>query len=186
MFYKVVLYVSRNKDNREVENFKERKRAFLVKEDYDSNKLKERFNEFVNEGLPGEMSRLYVSVNKRSGDKVYTSLMHWLLDHPDTDLGKLEAKVAGLAAEVPCAAEHKWLLDVDTNDSDILNRVLDGVDLRDIDHSIDKSVYRTAHGYAVVVSHGFDTRNFSCEETFAGLVEVKKDDMLLLEWAVKE
>lgn len=185
MFYKVVFYVSRNKDNKEVENFKERKRAFLVTEENATlDKLRPRFMEFVNEGLPGEMSRLYVSVNKRSGDKVYTSLMHWLLDHPDTDLGKLEAKVAGLAAEVPCAAEHKWLLDVDTNDSDVLNRVLNEVDLRDTDHSIDKSVYRTAHGYAVVVSHGFDTRNF--KETFAGLVEVKKDDMLLLEWAVKE
>lgn len=184
MNYYVVFYVSRNKDNREVENFKERKRAFLVKEDYDPDKLKERFNEFVNEGLPGEMSRLYVSVNKRDANKVHTSLMHWLFDHADADLSKLESKLAGLAAEPHCSAEKQWLLDVDTDDSDVLYRVLNEVDLRDKDHSMDKSVYKTVHGFAVVVSHGFDTRGF--EEMFAGFVSVKKDDMLLKSWAVKE
>lgn len=184
MFYKVVFFVSRNKDNKEVENFKERKQAFLVPEDYDKEKLMNKFQEFTKKGQPGEISRFYISVNKRDSAKVHQALMHWLFDHADADLSKLEAKLAGLAAEAPCAAEKKWLLDVDTTDSDVLTRVLNEIDLRDIDHSIDKSVYKTVHGFAVVVSHGFDTRNF--KETFAGLVEVKRDDMLLLEWLVKE
>ena len=192
MNYYVVFYVSRNKDNREVENFKERKRAFLVKEDYDTNKLKERFNEFVNEGLPGEMSRLYVSVNKRDSVKVHQALMHWLFDHPEYDLSKLEPKLAGLAAEPHCAAEKKWLFDFDNPSQEAVNEFQ--YDIKQIDPTVNVEVYRTVHGFAVIVDHGFDARTLiekwapedKEDKSQKKSDMLKRDDMLLKSWAVKE
>ena len=53
----VVLFVSRNKDNNresKIENFKERRRAFITDEPFDSPRLKKKFDDFVEEGVTGE------------------------------------------------------------------------------------------------------------------------------------
>ena len=45
----IVLFTSRNKDNKDVEGFKERRKAFLTHEPIYSEKLKAEFKGFVDE-----------------------------------------------------------------------------------------------------------------------------------------
>ena len=60
----VVLFVSRNKDNKHLETFKERKVSFVTTEGFEE--IKSQFQVFVNDGQVGEFSRMYVSINPRS------------------------------------------------------------------------------------------------------------------------
>ena len=68
----VVLFVSRNKDNRHLETFKERKVSFVTIKDFED--IKSQFQDFVNKGQVGEFSRMYVSVNPRSNSKTFKAL----------------------------------------------------------------------------------------------------------------
>ena len=54
--------VSRNKDNKGVLGFKQRTKSYLCYESEES-KMIEKFNRFVSDGVHGEKSRLYRSVN---------------------------------------------------------------------------------------------------------------------------
>jgi hypothetical protein len=63
----VVLFVSRNKDNKHLETFKERKVSFVTTKDFEE--IKSQFQVFINEGQVGEFSRMYISVNPRSNSK---------------------------------------------------------------------------------------------------------------------
>jgi len=51
-----VMFVSRNKDNREVKGFKERRMAFLS--DRDPETLIPRFKRFTSDGVDGESCRV--------------------------------------------------------------------------------------------------------------------------------
>ena len=53
----VVLFVSRNKDNKHLENFSERRNAFTTTRDFED--VKHQFQAFVNAGQIGEFSRMY-------------------------------------------------------------------------------------------------------------------------------
>lgn len=64
----VVLFVSRNKDNKHLENFKERRMSFVT-HDKNSPELTARFEHFVRNGQYNEFSRAYISVNPRSSKK---------------------------------------------------------------------------------------------------------------------
>ena len=75
----VVLFVSRNKDNKHLENFSERRNAFTTTRDFE--KVKHQFQAFVNAGQVGEFSRMYVSVNPRSNSKTFKALQHKMLDN---------------------------------------------------------------------------------------------------------
>ena len=63
----VVLFVSRNKDNKHITDFVERRKAFVTSRT--ANELWSSFNAFVKEGKPGEFSRMYYSVNARCNNK---------------------------------------------------------------------------------------------------------------------
>lgn len=108
----VVLFVSRNKDNKHLETFKERKMSFVTTKDFEE--IKFQFQVFVNEGQVGELSRMYVSVNPRSNSKTFKALQHMMLDQ-EFDLSTLPQKVASLAAKVENAYGDKqyWLFDFD-------------------------------------------------------------------------
>lgn len=75
----VVLFVSRNKDNKTVPNFTERRNAFTTTKELEQ--LRHQFQAFVAQGELGEMCRMYVSVNPRSNAKTFKALQHKLLDH---------------------------------------------------------------------------------------------------------
>lgn len=174
---KVVLFVSRNKDNKDLPNYTQRKKSFVTKDSLE--KLGEDFNNFVNKGLPWELSRMYVSVNARDEEKVKRELMHELFDN-NVELTKLQSKLASLAAKSKCAAEKKWMFDFDSEDKDLLNNFVSELEYLT---ELEPEVHKTPNGYAVVVSRGFDTRDLLSRYEF---VELKRDDMLCLKWLRKE
>lgn len=70
----VYLMRSRNKENKDIPNFKERAKTILeYKENED--KVIEVFKDFAIKGLPGEQTRLYKSVNSRNEEKLEKSLL---------------------------------------------------------------------------------------------------------------
>lgn len=186
----VVLFVSRNKDNiREsgfVKDFKERRKAFITDEPINSERLKKKFNDFVEEGVDGETSRFYYSVNARYVPFIRKKLLHFLIDNPNFNLSCLSGKVAGLAAESDCAAEKRWLFDFDIKDKDVLKEFLKELSkYAGTDVNVDV-VKPTPHGYAVVTSRGFDSRKLCSDKRWEGEVSCKKDDMLYVESKTKE
>jgi len=108
----VVLFVSRNKDNKHFDNFTERRNAFTTTREF--NKIKPLFRAFVEAGQSGEFSRMYVSVNPRSNTKTFKALQHKMLDN-EFNLASLPQKVAALAAKKENAYDDKpsWLFDFD-------------------------------------------------------------------------
>lgn len=107
------MFVSRNKDNRDIRNYKERREAFLTTHDENDDRLISKFETFMNNGVHGEFSRFYLSVNKRDNEKTHRALQHYLLDHPDFNLAALPAKLASEAAKTENSLEKKWFFDVD-------------------------------------------------------------------------
>lgn len=179
----IVLFVSRNKDNKEVADFKERRVTFITYEDMNSEKLMAKFNDFVNAGKVGELSRCYYSVNTRDPQKIHKQLLHFLIDNPDFNLCDMDAKIASIAAHVECAATKKWMFDFDIDDNFKVNEFM--LDIHNIDPNLDITHYKTPHGYGVVVSHGFDTRTLY-EKWDRSLTECKKDDLMCIAWKTKE
>ncbi|WP_347224087.1 hypothetical protein [Bacteroides congonensis] len=89
---------------------------------------------------------------------------------------KIENKVTSLAMSSENAAEHKWLFDFDETDGidDFVSDLeAEGFKKEEIE------VYKTVNNYAVVVPHGFDSRNilkkYDC-------VELKRDGLLCVAW----
>jgi len=174
----VVLFISRNKDNKEVAGFKERRKSFITNKGYDSVDLMYDFYDFCNQGQPGEMSRMYMSVNTRNGSVIYKKLLHFLIDNPDFNLCSLSAKIAGLAAEKDCALTKRWLFDFDIDDKVKMNEFC--IDIKSIDAEIYIETHKTPKGYAVITNKGFDTR--SLFEKWTSDVTLKKDDLLCIHW----
>ena len=178
--YRVILFVSRNKDNRDVENFKERRKNFLWNQDeYPI----DAFQDFVSKGVVGETSRMYVSVNARDMEKTKKMLLVKLITE-SVDLTKIESITASLAAKPANRAESKWLLDFDSPLPDQQEAFL-----KDLTETVEKemkagrmpknasiSKHKTINGMAYVVSHKFDYRELL--DKWKDLVTLKLDDML--------
>lgn len=145
-------------------------------------RLKEKFKDFLSDGVPGETCRLYVSVNKRDEEKAKKALMVELITKDNIKLSRIAAITASLCAKKENAAESKWMFDFDINDESKLKEfVRDIKDLNVVSHI---ETHRTAHGYAVIVEHGFDTRKLL--DKWGKDVTLKRDDMLLAYWDTKE
>lgn len=180
----VVLFISRNKDNKDISGFKERRKSFITTKV--PNELITEFNHFVNDGVKGETSRLYYSVNSRDVKKVRKELIKFLVDDDNFNIAHLNGKIAGIAANKECAATKHWMFDFDEDDKDkTYKSVFDFVsDIRNIDLTLMPVVYETPHGYAVIVEHGFDTRWLM--EKWSKVATLKRDDLLCYKWGVKE
>lgn len=187
----VVLFVSRNKDNRHLETFKGRKVSFVTTKDFED--IKSQFQAFVNKGQVGELSRMYVSVNPRSNSKTFKALQHMMLDQ-EFDLSTLPQKVASLAAKVENAYGDKqnWLFDFDpVEGQDIEVLLTKFVEDLHIAHEttqtkkgqarpqISVTLHKTPNGYAVIVNQRFDTRPLL--QKYPN-VELKRDAMLCYAW----
>ena len=178
----VIRFASRNKDNQNVANFHQRSENIIVGLDWDLDKIKEAFQQFVKAGVPGETSRLYVSVNHRSDAAANRLLMHYLLDNPDLPANKLQSKYIGMLMRKESAATSKWLFDFD------MEGLPDGYTiesfiamLRTNGFAEDEIHCRPSmNGYHVIVDHGFDSR--SVLENFPN-VTLKRDDITLIDWA---
>ena len=179
----VVLFISRKKDNVGIEGFKERRKSFISRDAMLSEKLFNQFKLFRDEGVVGEMSRMYYSVTDRDPNKIYTELLHFLIDNPDFNLTSIDSKLAGIAAKKECrnSESKQWLFDFDIDDNNKLDEFL--TDIENIDSEISFKSYHTPHGYAVITNKGFDTRTLL--EKWGEDVTLKRDDLLLAFWSCK-
>ena len=174
----VYLMRSRNKDNKDIPNFKQRDKTILeYKENED--KIIEEFKSFAAKGVPGEQTRLYRSVNSRNEEKVRKEFVIRLL-RDKLSMTRLNRTLASVAQQVQNCDESKWLFDFDTD-----NRELVADFLSDINHFsgiklIDMNCHKTPHGFAIVVPHGFDTRGLM-EKWKDYDITLKKDELLFLD-----
>lgn len=70
----VYLICSRNKDNKDIPNFKERAETILEYRE-NEDKVIDAFKSFAVKGLTGEQTRLYRSVNSRNEEKSEKNLL---------------------------------------------------------------------------------------------------------------
>lgn len=172
--YFVAMFVSRNKDNQNVKNFKQRNHSFLTQKNV--KELLTDFNEFVNRGVEGETSRLYLSVNARKIDVIRKSLLKHLIDNEEANLTNLDKLVASLSMKPGTALTKKFLFDFDEG-KDFEKLIEFIANIYDENEFLNEDICysETPNGYAVVVNHGFDTRELL--EKWQN-VELKRDGML--------
>jgi hypothetical protein len=195
-----VMFISRNKDNKNLEGFRERRLTFLSTRVNDEEYMARKFKSFVNDGIDGEMSRMYVSVNSRNVYKSKKELLHYLIDNMDSyNLAALDGIAVKIAMKREMAAEKKRLFDIDINDESKVNEfVNDLYDRGATKETVD--VHKTPNGYAVVIERGVDLRGLVDTMPNAKLkdkkdkgpwkwskdeVSYKLDDLLLMYWATK-
>lgn len=194
---KVVVFTSRNKDNKHLDHFKERTKSFVTKKSVIE--LRKSFISFVREGIAGEMSRFYASINDRSNEKTLKALQHTLIDG-NVDASKLTAKIAALASlkeNMFDRSSEKWLFDFDPIEGKDLEESLQEFlhDLEDAYYkghpkqcnqarhdSIEIESFKTPNGYAVIVDKRFYVNDLLSKWSNA---ECKKDGLLCIDWATK-
>lgn len=183
---KLYVYVmtARNKDNKTIEGFKTREKAIVEYEENES-KVMEAFDSFVNKGVPGEMVRLYRTVNTRNEEKVMNELICRLVsDKPSVT--KLNRVLASVAQQACNRDEKKWLFDFDIDDEKLVNEFVSDI-LKSAPklNSDDIEIHKTPNGYAIVVLHGFDPR--ALDEKWKGYeIENKRDALLFMKAETKK
>lgn len=115
---RVVLMVSRNKDNKDLEGFKDRRKAFLTTRSMEE--LEETFKDFCLKSVALERCRLYMSNNTRDMTKIKKELIKHMIDNDDFNLCSIDSKIAAIAATKECAKEKKWFFDFDINSPELL------------------------------------------------------------------
>lgn len=172
----VYLIRSRNKDNKDIPNFKERAKTILgYRENED--KVIDAFKSFAAKGVPGEQTRLYRSVNSRNEEKIREELIIRLLrDKPN--MTQLNRTLASVAQQVQNRDESKWLFDFDVDNEEKVEDFID--DIYFYSELDNHELHKTPHGYAIIVPHGFDTRELM-EKWKDYDVTLKKDELLFLD-----
>lgn len=182
-----VYFASRNKDNQDVPDFKERRKVFLSTRSVDE--LMPEFKHFVNMGQPGEFSRFYISVNSRKNKNSLRDLQQYildaLLDNEILSIAAIQTKAAQVAMKPKNRETRKVLLDFDEDESKLDEFIQDAIDAstKHGQEPIEVEVYKTPNGHAVIASHGFDSREFSQKW---GKDTVKTDALLCTYWERKE
>lgn len=177
---RTILFCSRNKDNKDIEGFKQRKRKFLSS--LSDEDLMSRFEEFVFSGVPGEFCRFYASVNGRDNEKIRRNVIHFLVDHPDADMALVENYSVAAADRDDCKAERKWVFDYDADPALIDEFV---ADVKACDGEVEAEVFPTPNGFCVVTSRGFDARNLDLGGKWND-VALKRDASRCIAWKRKE
>lgn len=177
----VYLIRSRNKDNKNVPNFKERAKTILEYKENEDRVIKE-FHNFAADGVTGEQTRLYRSVNSRNEEKIREEFIIRLLrDKPS--MTKLNRTLASVAQQVENRDESKWLFDFDIDDEEKVDDFIDDIYFCS---GIEKhELHKTPHGYAIIVPHGFDIREL-VEKWKDYDITLKKDELLFLDMIGKE
>lgn len=194
----VIVFMSRNKDNKEIQGFKERRKAFTVPnkslDTKDGNiAINRLFYNFVKDGKPGELSRLYMSVNKRSNEKTFIALQHEMLNGK-FNLATMPQKIASIAARKENAHDPKnlfWLFDFDRidglSDNEFDDKIQEFVEDVKLTYTLTRGGYldglmfmrKTVTGAAVIVGDHFDTRGLLKRWPN---VTLKRDDLMLVTW----
>ncbi len=179
---RVVMFISRTKDNGGIPNFRKRGRAFLSNEPIDN--LIPQFKEFISEGGPNEMCRLYVSVNPRDVKKTMKKLCVHLIESEDTlsTLTSLPQKVVSIAMKPECAAAKSWLFDFDRRVDSLVDEF--AKDMMKAGDFESVRMYRTPNGYGVIAPHGFDTRDLMDKWSYC--CDLKRDAMRFVMIGLKD
>jgi hypothetical protein len=186
---RIALFVSRNKDNKEIPDFKERREAFIIDTygprhdlDIEINRMHKKFNEFVSRGVLGETCRLYLSVNNRNREKIKKNFIIELLKNDDYNLSNIKDILVSVAMKKENAVTKYWLIDYDREDSE--EKVREFIeDMKELtnykEYPFDiLNIIPTVHGWHIIISHGFDTRELL--KKYGDFVSIQKDAMLLV------
>lgn len=187
---RVVSFVSRPKDNTEVEGFINRKTSFIST--MTDEELTPIFEAWAKQGKKNEFSRMYVSLNKRNHKTVQLSLMHYLLDNQDLNLGSLDSQIAMIAAQSEHALESKYFYDFDSNAEDLEEFLSDLAKAYEETKQFNKklpeefkfSVRTTPNYYAVILEQRFKTD--WVDEKWKELATLKKDALYCAAWHLNE
>lgn len=196
-----VLLMSRNKDNKNVVGFKPRTQSFLISDFndvYASYRFHQKFLNFRDEGVDGELSRCYVSFNLRDASKVRKGLLIDLIEDDDVSLTHMTSRIVSIAMKAGMNKTKRWLFDVDTLDEDKVNEFLKdlescGYKETDMDAFFsaiteDSALFyckrRTINGYAILVNRGFDTREILKDRE--DWVTLKRDALIFADWDRKD
>lgn len=187
---RVVSFVSRPKDNTEVEGFINRKTSFIST--MTDEELTPIFEAWAKQGKKNEFSRMYVSLNKRNHKTVQLSLMHYLLDNQDLNLGSLDSRIAMIAAQSEHALESKYFYDFDSNAEDLEEFLSDLAKAYEETKQFNKklpeefkfSVRTTPNYYAVILEQRFKTD--WVDEKWKELATLKKDALYCAAWHLNE
>lgn len=175
---KVINFMSRNKDNKEIEGFRPRSKFIVTERDVKD--FEDEWREFVDGGVDGEFSRFYVAVNERDEGKVRKKMMIRLLEHePAMTSATINNTLVSCAMQKECAVTKKWLIDFDGTNEQWYPF------LKDLcDYAIDFYHYPTVHGRGVVVNHGFDTRDLI--KKYGDIITIHKDGFELMTFDYKK
>lgn len=97
---KSILFVSRNKDNKHLPDFKERRYVRLTTKT--AEELKKDFENWSAQGQEGEFCRFYMKINARDRELVKKNLIKELIFNDNFDLVSAEAKIVGSANRKEC------------------------------------------------------------------------------------
>lgn len=176
---------SRNKDNKDIESFKQKRIAFLAYEEEDSsvinsisvpNRVLSRLKKATMTEPEGTVLRLYRSVNSLNSNEIKRQLIVTILTKEGKPITNIESIAVSVAMEPSnhCFNERRWLLDFDSENADILNTMIS--EISNVSGEIE--IYKTPNGYAVITEHGFDTREFAIK--YGDVITVKKNAMLFI------
>ena len=186
---RVISFVSRPKDNIEVEDFSSRKTSFIST--MTDEELVPIFEAWAKQGKKNEFSRMYVSLNKRNHKTIQNSLIHYLLDHQDLNLGSLDSRIAMIAAQPEHALESKYFYDFDANAEQLKEFISDLALAHEKTKKVNKKlgefkveVRTTPNYYAVILEERFKTAEV--EEKWKELVTLKKDALYCAAWYLNE
>lgn len=87
---KIVEFVSRNKDNQGLIDFKPRTRTLIVT-DKNVHHVDDEFKAFVAQGVYHETSRMYETFKELDPVGANRALVHFLIDNPDAQPDKVES-----------------------------------------------------------------------------------------------
>lgn len=188
-----VLFIARNKDNKGIQDFKERRKAFLIHAPEFGElpkSLFERFDRWKKEGVPDEFDRLYISINSRNAGKIKMRLMHKLIDetYPETEirLTHMNTILTAIAMNKDCANEKKWLIDFDLPDVKAAESFAAWLSQEE---KMEVDLYKTPNAFALIAEHGFDVRKLTSapdHEICKDKIDIKKDAMLCIAWGKME
>lgn len=178
----VCLFISRNKDNKDIPNFSERRMSFITTKHYNDSKLLSDFYNFISNGVTGEMCRMYYSLNSRNSIAIHKQLLHFLIDEPTFNLCAIQSKIASIAAKHECAKTKHWFFDFDINDIEKVKEFINDI-LSYNNKDIDVTYRKTPNGYAIITNRGFDTRELF--KKWTENVSLKRDDLICVHWGQK-
>lgn len=197
----IVMFVSRNKDNKEIPDFKERRVAFATTWAEDDPRLHNQFQSFTAMGKKDEASRFYFSLNPRNNKKVMRAVQHFIIDNPtNINPAGLALLVTRVAMKRENASAKHRLFDFDSNDETVLNEFISDLKSRGLTDD-DIEVRHSVNNYAIIINHGVDLRGLidTMPDVKPNLkkdkgpwkwdsdtVTYKIDDLVLVEWASAE